>query len=89
MWRLLSSGHPNAPRVSEDGRRGGVVPNPDSPWAAVELVRNHDGALERGWSPERIFDYWRDARDQPRGLEIDPPEVAETLLALTARVEAA
>lgn len=75
--------------VSEDGRRGGVVPNPNSSWAAAELVRNHDGALERGWSPERIFDYWRDTRDEPWGLDIDPPQVAETLRALTARVEAA
>lgn len=74
--------------VSEDGLRGGVVPHPGAAWSAGELIRNHQGAVERGWSPLRIFAYWRETVE-PWGVEIDPPEVAETLRVLTARIEAA
>ncbi len=75
--------------VSEDGRRGGVVPHPEGAWSSAELTRNHQSATERGWSPSQIFEYWRDSADDVWGLEIEPPSGAESLRALTARVQAA
>jgi len=72
--------------VSEDGDRGGVVPHPHGAWSAGELIRNYQGAIERGWSPLRIFAYWRESVE-PWGLEIDPPGVAESLLDLKARID--
>jgi hypothetical protein len=72
--------------VSEDGKRGGVVPHPEAAWAAGELIRNHEGAIERGWSPLRIFAYWRETVD-PWGVEIEPPATADTLSELAARID--
>ncbi|MGH2637215.1 MAG: hypothetical protein ACRDHU_13860 [Actinomycetota bacterium] len=74
--------------VSEDGARGGVVPHPDGGWSAGELIRNHQNALERGWSPLRIFAYWRESVE-PWGVEIDPPESAESLRELKIHIERA
>ena len=74
--------------VSDDGLRGGVIPNPDGVWAAGELIRNHRNAVERGWSPLRIFSYWRE-NVEPLGYEIGSPETAESLRELKARVEQA
>ena len=72
--------------VSEDGERGGVVPNPEAGWAGAELARNHRGALERGWTPARIFEYWRQTADEVWGLQIEPGERAQSLRDLAVRV---
>ena len=83
----LSLGVVGAIWVSEDGSRGGVISHPEGSWSAAELTRNHQSAVERGWSPARIFEYWRDA--EAWGLEIEPPEAAESLRSLFARVDVA
>lgn len=72
--------------VSEDGERGGVIPHPEGAWSAGELVRNHRGAIERGWSPLRIFAYWRESVER-WGVEIDPPAFAESLRELKGRID--
>ena len=72
--------------VSEDGARGGVIPHHDATWSAGELIRNHQGALERGWSPQRIFAYWRETVE-PWGVEIDPPAIAPSLRELGRHID--
>jgi hypothetical protein len=44
--------------LSDDGDRGGFLVNPWSLWVGSEIVRGYRSALDRGWSPERIFEYW-------------------------------
>lgn len=68
--------------LSEDGRRGGFLPNPGATWTAGEMVRSYEGALERGWTPERIFGYWCETVDAHAGLRFEAPAVAPTLRAL-------
>jgi hypothetical protein len=44
--------------VSEDGQRGGFLIHPWGLDIGTEMVRSHRGALERGFTPSTIFDYW-------------------------------
>jgi len=45
--------------MSDDAERGGFLVNPWALWVGSEIVRGYRSALARGWSPERIFEYWR------------------------------
>ena len=45
--------------MSDDGEHGGFLVNPWALWVGSEIVRGYRSALERGWSSERIFEYWR------------------------------
>jgi hypothetical protein len=44
--------------LSADGRRGGFLVHPWALWEGAEFVRGYRSALERGWSPGAIYDYW-------------------------------
>jgi hypothetical protein len=45
--------------LSEDRRRGGFLVSPWAPWEGSEIVRGYRGAIDRHWTPEEIYDYWR------------------------------
>jgi hypothetical protein len=71
--------------VSEDGRRGGFLVNPWALWEGSEVVRSYRGALERGWSPDTIYRYWRS--EVWRGsYSVDHEREAETLILLSELV---
>lgn len=67
--------------VSEDGRRGGFLVNPWALWEGSEIVRGHRSALERGWTPEDIYRYWRN-EVWPGSYVVDGEREAQTLLLL-------
>jgi hypothetical protein len=67
--------------ISEDGRRGGFLVNPWALWEGSEIVRGYRSALERGWSHEEIYRYWR--TEVWRGsYTVDDEREAQTLLLL-------
>lgn len=72
---------------SEDGCRGGFLVDPWALWGGSEVVRGYRSALERGWTPETIYDYWQ-REVWPRGYTIDPEREAESLLLLNELVAA-
>ena len=67
--------------VSEDGARGGFLVNPWALWEGSEIVRGYGSALERGWTPEEIYRYWR-SEVWPGACVIDDEREAQTLLLL-------
>jgi hypothetical protein len=69
--------------VSDDGQRGGFLVSPQAIYAGSEMVRSYRGALRRGWTHDRIFEYWRGRAGLTEGaLSIDRRRRAETLLQL-------
>jgi len=52
--------------LSEDGQRGGFLVHPWALWEGSEFVRGYRSALRRGWTPSRIYGYWR-REVRPRG----------------------
>jgi hypothetical protein len=73
--------------LSEDGCRGGFLVDPWALWKGSEVVRGYRSALERGWTPESIYDYWQ-REVWPRGYTIDPERESESLLLLNELVAA-
>lgn len=45
--------------LSEDGERGGFLVHPWALWNGSEFVRGYRSALERGWTPKLVYDYWQ------------------------------
>lgn len=45
--------------LAEDRSRGGFIVNPWALWEGSEVVRGYRSAHDRGWSAERIHEYWR------------------------------
>ena len=73
--------------LSHDGHRGGFLVNPWALWEGSEIVRGYRGALDRGWTPERIFGYWSD--EVWRGsYSVDEEQEAGTLSLLHELVNA-
>jgi hypothetical protein len=67
--------------VSEDGRRGGFLVNAWALWEGSEIVRGYRSALERGWTPDEIYRYWRN--EVWRGsYTVDEEREAQTLILL-------
>ena len=77
-----TSGLVGALWVSSDGQRGGFISSPNDGWAGSEMVRNHDAALERGWTPDGIFRYWADTNGDQDHLRFGPPSTAQSLQVL-------
>jgi hypothetical protein len=75
--------------LSIDGARGGVVVSPEALWTGSELARSYGGALERGWTAERIHAYWQTQVGMAGGrLMIDPQQHVDSLLQIHRRVGA-
>ena len=73
--------------LSSDEERGGFVVSPAALWAGSELARSYRRALDRGWSQEHIYRYWRTQVGLAGGdLMIDPQRQADTLLQVHERV---
>lgn len=73
--------------LSDDGDRGGFLVNPWALWVGSEIVRGYRSASDRGWSPERIFEYWRS--EVWRGsYSVDDEQPAGTLGLLVELVNA-
>lgn len=71
--------------LSEDGHRGGFLVNPSALWEGSEIVRGYKSALERGWTHERIYAYWK--REVWRGsYAVDEEHDAGTLVLLSELV---
>jgi len=67
--------------LSIDGERGGVVVSPDALWIGSELARSYRGAIDRGWTAERIYGYWQTQVGVAGGrLMLDPQQHADSLL---------
>jgi len=64
--------------VSEDGRRGGFLVNPWALWEGSEIVRGYRSALERGWTAEDVYRYWRN-EVWPGSYVVDDEREAQTL----------
>jgi hypothetical protein len=64
--------------VSNDGERGGFLIHPWALEAGAEMMRSYRGALDRGFTPTSIFDYW--ANDPWTSNVVDEARQAETLL---------
>jgi hypothetical protein len=45
--------------LSADEERGGFLVHPWAIWGGSEFVRSYRSALDRGWTPKAIFEYWR------------------------------
>jgi hypothetical protein len=74
--------------LSEDGARGGFVVSPDSLWHGSEMIRSYRGALGRGWSDQRIFEYWEAQTGSLGTYMVDPEKTAETLFEVARTVGA-
>lgn len=75
--------------LSIDGDRGGFVVSPDALWTGSEMARSYRGAVERGWTPERIYAYWcTQVGVAGGGLMLDPQQHADSLLQIHTRVGA-
>jgi len=71
--------------LSEDGRRGGFLVHPWALWDGSEFVRGYRSALERGWSPTLVYEYWQ--REVWRGTyAVDAEREAATLVLLNELV---
>jgi len=67
--------------LSHDGERGGFLVHPWALWEGSEFVRGYRSAVNRGWTPATIFEYWR--REVWRGTYAAEDELgAENLLLL-------
>lgn len=69
--------------LSADGRRGGFLASPSSPWRGSEMARSYESARRRAFAPAEILGYWRDEAD---GYHADPERGAESLRLLSELV---
>ena len=68
--------------------RGGFVVRPEAIWSGSEWCAATAAAIERGWSPERIYAYWQDQVGMAGRFMIDPQQHADTLFQVARRVGA-
>ena len=73
--------------LSADGERGGFLVHPLAIWAGSEFVRGYRSALDRGWTPASIYDYWR-SEVWPGGCTAGDEHRAESLMLLNELVAA-
>lgn len=74
--------------LSMDGRRGGFLVSPASLWHGSEMVRSFRGALDRGWSEERIYSYWEGQAGSVGTYMVDPEQRADSLFQVARLVGA-
>ena len=74
--------------LSIDGERGGFVVSPEALWTGSEMARCFRGAVERGWTPDRIYRYWQTQVGVAGAVMVDPQQHADTLLQIHKRVGA-
>ncbi len=55
-----------------DGEQGGFIVHPAALWAGSEMVRSYRGALQRGWTPDLTYTWWRRAGASGREHWVDP-----------------
>jgi hypothetical protein len=69
--------------LSHDAQRGGFLVCPQAIYSGSEMVRSYRGALRRGWTHERIFDYWSSRAGVEEGeVRIERNRRADTLYRL-------
>jgi hypothetical protein len=73
--------------LSEDRRRGGFLVHPWALWEGSEVVRGFRSALRRGWTPSRIYEYWR-REVRPRGSAFREERRSDSLAQLNELVAA-
>ena len=74
--------------LSSSTRHGGFLISPTAIWHGSEMTRSYRGALDRGWTEERIFSYWQDQSGGAGSYVIDPVEDAGSLFEVARRVGA-
>jgi hypothetical protein len=74
--------------LADEGDHGGFLVAPGSLWHGSEMVRSYMGAVERGWTHERIYGYWEEQVGSTRTYMIDPGERASSLFEVARRVGA-
>ena len=75
--------------LSIDGARGGFVVSPEALWTGSEMARSYRNAIDREWTPERIYGYWQTQVGLAGGrLMIDPQQHADSLFQIHKRVGA-
>jgi hypothetical protein len=72
--------------LADDGARGGFLVSPESLWHGSEMVRSFRGALARGWTEERIYQYWEAQAGCTGTYMIDPEDRAGSLFQVARRV---
>jgi hypothetical protein len=72
--------------LSDDASHGGFLAAPESLWRGSEVSRSYRGALARGWTPERIYRYWKAEAGNADTFMIDPEEQAGSLYQVACRV---
>jgi hypothetical protein len=65
--------------ISDDGSNGGFIPARVGGWLAEEMRRSYESALARGWTNERIFEYWQDRATGDDDLIVDRPDRRDDL----------
>ena len=75
--------------ISVDGNRGGFVRGFGATWSAGEMARSHKGALDRGWTHDRIFRFWNETPGELIGITVADLAEAESLRKLVNFVEGA
>jgi hypothetical protein len=66
--------------MSVDGERSGFLVHPWALWEGSEFVRSYRSALERGWTADSIYRYWR--QEVWRGTYAAEEELEAETLAL-------
>jgi hypothetical protein len=72
--------------LSDEGDHGGFLVSPESLWHGSEMVRSFRGALLRGWTEERIYQYWEAQAGSTSIYMIDPEESASSIFQVARRV---
>jgi len=73
--------------LSYSERDGGFFISPTALWQGTEMARSYRGALDRGWTEEQIFSYWKSLSGDAGSYMIDP-EDAGSLFEVARRVGA-
>jgi hypothetical protein len=71
------------------GDKGGYLVSPDAIWAGSEMARSYKNALSRGWTEERIYQYWGEQVGSSGDFMIDTEQEADALFHVARLVGAA
>jgi hypothetical protein len=74
--------------LSANMQDGGFFISPTALWQGSEMARSYRSALDRGWTEEQIFSYWRGVSGDGGSYMIDPAEDAGSLFEVARRVGA-
>ena len=65
--------------LNDSGDDGGFLPARAGGWLSEEMQRSYDGAIARGWTPSRIFEYWERRAAGHDDVIVDAPEGGDDL----------